>query len=353
MQKFKITAVALAMVGSLPVAALAASAPEPLMTQARGVFKPIPTKTTAFARNPATASKLELGKALFFDPRLSSSGLLSCNTCHNLGLGGVDGLETSVGHGWQKGPRNAPTVLNSVFNIAQFWDGRAENLKEQAKGPVQAGVEMNSTPARVEATLASIPTYVSMFNTAFPNESAPVTFDNMAKAIEVFEATLTTPNSRFDAYLAGKATALNAMEKQGLKLFMDKGCSSCHAGVNVGGEGYFPFGVAEKPNEDVRPDGDKGRFAVTQSEGDAFSFRAGPLRNIALTAPYFHSGQVWDLKEAVSIMAASQLGQKLSDGEADAIVAFLKTLTGTQPKVEYPILPASGPKTPRPSLAVE
>lgn len=325
-----------------------ASAADDLLKQAQETFKPIPSVVPAVKDNAVTHDKIDLGKALFFDPRISSSGLLSCNTCHNLGLGGVDGLETSVGHGWQKGPRNAPTVLNAVFNIAQFWDGRADDLKAQAKGPVQASVEMNNTPAQVEKTLQSLPPYVDAFKKAFPGEASPVTFDNMARAIEAFEATLITPASRFDQYLGGNTVVLSASEKNGLKLFMDKGCSGCHNGVNVGGEGYFPFGVVEKPGADILPAGDKGRFAVTKTADDSYVFRAGPLRNIALTAPYFHTGKVWDLKQAVAIMGSSQLGAKLSEKEVDDIVAFLKTLTGEQPRVEYPILPPSTDATPKP-----
>lgn len=319
-----------------------------LMKAAQDTFKPIPSIMPSIKGNAVTREKIELGKALFFDPRLSSSHLLSCNTCHNLGLGGVDGLETSIGHGWQKGPRNAPTVLNAVFNIAQFWDGRAEDLKAQAKGPVQAGVEMNNTPTQVETTLRSIPAYEVWFKKAFSGEAQPVTFDNMARAIEAFEATLITPASRFDQYLEGNDTVLTATEKTGLKLFMDKGCSSCHAGQNIGGEGYFPFGVVEKPGADILPTGDKGRFAVTKTADDNYVFRAGPLRNIALTAPYFHSGKVWELKQAVAIMGNAQLGEKLSSQDVDAIVAFLNTLTGEQPRVEYPILPPSTATTPLP-----
>jgi len=325
----------------------AASADE-LQTRAQSLFQPIPSVVPAIKGNVVTRERVELGKALFFEPRLSASALLSCNSCHNLGAGGVDGLETSVGHGWQKGPRNAPTVLNAVFNVAQFWDGRAEDLKAQAKGPVQASVEMNATPDHVVKTLSSMPAYVEQFKKAFPGEAAPVSFDNMAKAIEAFEATLITPGSRFDQYLEGDAATLTAQEKEGLKLFIDRGCSSCHNGVNIGGGGYFPFGVVEKPGADVLPPADKGRFAVTKTADDQYVFRAGPLRNIALTAPYFHSGKVWSLKQAVGIMGASQLGQKLTDKEEDAIVAFLGTLTGEQPKVEYPILPARTATTPLP-----
>ncbi len=321
-----------------------------LMKDAQGLFKPIPSMVPAVKDNAVTRDKVALGKALFFDPRLSASGLLSCNTCHNLGMGGDDNLETSVGHGWQKGPRNAPTVFNAVFNIAQFWDGRAEDLKAQAKGPVQAGVEMNNTPAQVEKTLSSIPEYVEMFKVSFPGEKSPVTFDNMAKAIEAFEATLITPASRFDQYLEGNANVLTAQEKNGLDLFIRKGCVSCHGGINVGGESYHPFGVVEKPGSDILPPDDKGRFAVTKTADDSYVFRAGPLRNIELTAPYFHSGKVWDLEQAVAIMGVSQLGHKLDDKEVKDITAFLKTLTGEQPRIEYPIMPPSTAATPKPKL---
>jgi cytochrome c peroxidase len=239
-------------------------------------------------------------------------------------------------------------VLNSVLNAAQFWDGRAADLAEQAKGPVQAGVEMNNTPERVVETLSSIPEYVTRFRAAFPGSANPVSFDNMARAIEAFETTLTTPDSRFDRYLSGDNQALNATEKQGLKRFMDSGCLACHNGGNFGGKAYFPFGVVAKPNADILPSGDKGRFTVTKTTSDEYVFRAAPLRNVELTAPYFHSGQVWELEEAVKVMGNAQLGRSLNDTDARAIVAFLRTLTGRQPKVEYPILPKSTDRTPKP-----
>lgn len=319
-----------------------------LMQLAQQTFKPIPSAVPAVKGNAFSREKIELGKMLFFDPRLSASQIISCESCHNLSTGGVDAGPTSIGHAWQKGPRRAPTVFNAVFNVAQFWDGRAEDLKAQAKGPMQAGVEMNATPALVETTLRSMPGYVDLFKKAFPQEAAPVTFDNVAKALEAFEATLITPGSPFDRFLEGDANALNAQEKEGLKLFMGKGCSVCHNGVNVGGRAYFPFGVVEKPGADILPPSDKGRFAVTKTASDEYVFRAGPLRNVALRAPYFHSGQVWSLKQAVGIMGASQLGEKLSDQEEDSIVAFLQALTGEQPRIELPILPLRTDATPLP-----
>ncbi len=322
--------------------------PADLRETALATFKPLPSTTPAVANNAITPEKIALGKALFFDPRMSASGVFSCNSCHNLATGGDDNLETSIGHGWQKGPRNAPTALNAVFNIAQFWDGRAEDLKAQAKGPVQAGVEMANTPGQVVATLKSMPQYVAWFKAAFPGEEDPVTFDNFAKAIEAFEATLITP-APFDAWLNGDDGAISTEQKQGLALFIDKGCSSCHSGINVGGEGYFPFGLIEKPGADVLPENDKGRFAVTNTADDSYVFRAAPLRNVALTAPYFHSGKVWNLRQAVAVMGTAQLGEELNDEEVTLIVAFLDSLTGKMPEVTYPVLPAETETTPKPS----
>jgi len=310
----------------------------------------IPYGIQAVADNPLTYEKIELGKMLFFDPRLSASGLISCNTCHNLATGGDDNLPTSVGHGWQKGPRNAPTVLNAVFNTAQFWDGRAEDLKAQAKGPVQAGVEMANKPENVVVTLKSMPEYVERFQAAFPGQPDPVTFDNMAKAIEAFEVTLVTPASPFDQWLEGNDAALSPDQKIGLDLFVSKGCAGCHTGVNFGGRDYFPFGLIKKPGADILPPDDKGRFALTKTASDEYVFRAAPLRNIALTAPYFHSGQIWDLKQAVAVMGVAQLGTALKDEEAGLIAVFLESLTGNQPKVEYPVLPVETAETPKPLL---
>lgn len=245
-----------------------------LHDQARALFKPIPEQVTELRGQPISEQQRELGKKLFFDPRLSRSHVLSCNTCHNVGTGGADNVPTSVGHGWQKGPRNSPTVFNAVFNAAQFWDGRAKDLGEQAKGPIQNSVEMHSTPQLVEQTLGSIPEYVDAFRKAFPKAGKPVSFDNMALAIEAYEATLVTPDSPFDLYLKGDDKALDAQQKKGLKAFMDSGCSACHNGINLGGQAYFPFGLVKKPDASVLPSGDKGRFAVTKTQSDEYVFRA-------------------------------------------------------------------------------
>jgi cytochrome c peroxidase len=339
----------LAIVAALSATGSVAASDQELRTQAAAVgLQALPSTAPAQRDNPSSSAKIELGKMLFFDPRLSASGVISCNTCHNLGTGGDDNLPTSIGHGWQRGPRNSPTVFNAVFNKAQFWDGRAEDLKAQAKGPVQAGVEMNNRPTQVVATLKSMPEYGDRFARAFPGEADPVTFDNMAKAIEAFEVTLVTPNAPFDRFMTGDDAALSAEQKEGLGLFIQRGCTSCHNGANVGGQAYFPFGLIKRPGADVLPPEDKGRFAVTKSASDEYVFRAAPLRNVAQTAPYFHSGQVWDLKQAVAIMGAAQLGATIDDVEAGKIAAFLGALTGTPPKVDYPQLPLETATTPRP-----
>ncbi|GGD56274.1 cytochrome-c peroxidase [Pseudoxanthomonas indica] len=328
-------------------AQIAAPAADPLRDSARQLFQPLPDKLDKVRDQPLTEARIALGQSLFFDPRLSGSHTISCNSCHNLGTAGADNVVTSTGHGGQKGPRNSPTVLNSVFNLAQFWDGRAPDLKEQAKGPVQNPVEMHNTIERVEETLDSMPGYVEAFAAAFPGETDPINFENMARAIEAFEATLITPSSRFDQFLTGKAD-LNAQEREGLSLFIDKGCVACHSGANVGGQAYFAFGAVKRPDEAILPPADLGRAAVTKEAGDAFVFRAAPLRNVARTAPYFHSGQVWDLNEAIRVMAESQLGQNLSATEIEAIAAFLRSLDGREPAITPPVLPTSTTATPRP-----
>lgn len=326
----------------------ASAADDALMKQAQGLFEPIPLKPPAIKGIEAIPALVELGKALYFDPRLSQSHNISCNSCHQVGLGGVDMLSTSIGHKWQRGSRNAPTVLNSVFNIAQFWDGRAEDLKAQAGGPIQNPIEMGISHEHATEMLKGIPGYAKLFEAAFPGAKDPIKIDNVVTAIAAFEATLTTPNAPFDKYLRGDAQALDAEQKEGLKLFMDNGCSTCHAGINIGGQMYAPFGVVEKPGAEFLPSDDKGRLEVTKTAGDEFVYKVPTLRNIELTAPYFHTGKSWDLRQAVGVMGTSQLGQKLSDDQISKITAFLKSLTGEQPQVTYPILPPSGAGTPRP-----
>ena len=324
------------------------AAAEPLMATARALFTPIPAAAPALPGNDATPAKLALGKMLFFDPRLSASHAISCASCHNIGLGGTDTQPTSIGHHWQRGGRNAPTVLNAVFNTAQFWDGRAADLQAQAGGPMVNPVEMASPQAHVAEQLHGIPGYREAFAKAFPGETDPVTLPNAQKAIAVFEAGLLTPDSPFDRYLKGDATALTAAQKQGLKLFIGKGCAACHGGINVGGGMYAKFGVVASPGAVIRPPGDKGRSAVTGVAGDDYGFKVPTLRTIALTAPYFHTGSVWDLRQAVEVMGAAQLGDKLTAAEVDSITAFLGGLTGVQPSILLPILPPSVTATSRP-----
>lgn len=325
-----------------------AVAQDNLIAKARQQFQPIPETPPALPSNSATPAKVEVGKKLYFDPRLSASHVISCSSCHNIGLGGTDAQSTSIGHHWQHGRRNAPTVFNAVFSKAQFWDGRAKDLEQQAGGPMVNPVEMASPEAHVTEQLKGIPGYRDAFAKAFPGEPDPITLANVQKAIAVFEATLITPNAPFDRFLKGDGTAPSPAQKTGLALFMEKGCSACHNGINVGGGMYAPFGVVEKPGAELLPPADKGRFMVTKTPSDEYVFKVPTLRNIALTAPYFHTGQAWDLRQAVAVMGASQLGIQLSDDEIDKITAFLDSLTGEQPKITYPILPPSGAGTPRP-----
>ncbi|ABN62026.1 cytochrome-c peroxidase [Shewanella baltica] len=287
--------------------------------------------------------KVELGKMLFFEPRLSKSGYISCNSCHNLATGGVDALPTSVGHNWQQGPINSPTVLNANYMLAQFWDGRASDLQAQAAGPIENPKEMGYSHALATQTIASMPAYRAHFAKVYGDEN--VTIDRLTDAISTFEKTLVTPNSPFDQYLLGKQDAISVDAKAGYQLFKSKGCVSCHNGPAVGGTMYMKMGLI-KPFHTNNPA--KGRIAVTGKEADKFVFKVPTLRNIELTYPYFHDGSVWTLEEAVNTMADIQLGQKLSDKENLEMVAFLVSLTGDQPQITLPILPPSNKNTPRP-----
>lgn len=287
--------------------------------------------------------KVELGKMLFFEPRLSKSGYISCNSCHNLATGGVDALPTSIGHNWQQGPINSPTVLNANYMLAQFWDGRASDLQAQAAGPIENPKEMGYSHALATQTIASMPAYRAHFAKVYGDEK--VTIDRLTDAISTFEKTLVTPNSPFDQYLLGKQDAISVDAKAGYQLFKSKGCVSCHNGPAVGGTMYMKMGLI-KPFHTNNPA--EGRIAVTGKEADKFVFKVPTLRNIELTYPYFHDGSVWTLEEAVNTMADIQLGQKLSDKENLEMVAFLVSLTGDQPQITLPILPPSNKNTPRP-----
>ena len=287
--------------------------------------------------------KVELGKKLFFDPRLSMSGIISCNTCHNLSLGGTDNLKTSIGHKWQAGPVNSPTVFNSSLSIAQFWDGRAANLKEQAAGPIQAEVEMAMPHTLAVDVIKSIPGYVDIMQQVYG--SPEVNLDRITDAIAAFEETLVTPNSRFDQWLMGDDNAITAKELAGYQLFKNSGCVACHNGAALGGTSFQKMGLVE-PYKTSSPA--EGRAAVTGKDQDRFSFKVPTLRNVELTYPYFHDGEAATLEEATDIMGRLQLGRKYSNEEIEMLVAFMKSLTGELPKMELPILPATGKDTPRP-----
>lgn len=309
-------------------------------TFAERLNEPVQPIDPAVIDNP---EKVRLGKKLFFDPRLSMSGIISCNTCHNLSLGGTDNLKTSIGHKWQAGPVNSPTVFNSSLFIAQFWDGRAQTLQEQAAGPIEAGVEMAMPHALAVDVIQSIPGYVDLFNQIYKTQD--VTIELITDAIAEFEKTLVTPNSRFDQWLKGDDNAITEKELAGYQLFKTSGCVACHNGAALGGTSFQRMGVVA-PYESTSPA--EGRSAVTGQDADRFSFKVPTLRNVELTYPYFHDGEAATLEEATRIMGQLQLGRTYTDEEIDKIVAFLKTLTGDIPRLELPILPASSDTTPRP-----
>ena len=287
---------------------------------------------------------VELGKKLFFDPRLSKSGFISCNSCHNLSMGGSDNLPTSIGDKWQQGPINSPTVLNSSLNLAQFWDGRAADLKEQAGGPIANPGEMAFSHTLAIDVIESIPAYKREFKTVFGKERIDI--DQVTAAIAEFEKTLVTPNSRFDQWLLGNKEALSPKELAGYKLFKESGCVACHNGAAAGGNSFQKMGLVE-PYKSNSPA--EGRSAVTGKDADRFNFKVPTLRNVELTYPYFHDGAANTLAEAVDVMARIQLGKNYTKQENEQVVAFLKTLTGDQPLFRLPILPPSADATPRPT----
>lgn len=312
------------------------------------MFKPLPAAVDN-PKNPITPEKVELGRMLYYENRLSKSHKFSCNSCHMLDRYGVDNEPTSEGHRGQRGDRNSPTVYNAAVHFVQFWDGRAADVEEQAKGPVLNPVEMAMPDEKtVIATLKSIPQYVEMFRKAFPQDKDPVNYENMARAIGAFERKLMTP-SRWDRFLQGDKSALNDAEKAGFLKFVNTGCATCHMGTCAGGTMYQKLGVA-KPYPGLK---DEGRAKVTHRAEDKFFFKVPGLRNVEKTGPYFHDGSVKTLEEAVKLMAEYELGKTLSAADAASIVTWLKTLTGEIPKdyVKPPALPPSTAKTPKPSLA--
>jgi cytochrome c peroxidase len=294
-----------------------------LMEQARALFEVLPDQAPS-PSNALTAARTDLGRKLYYEKRLSRSGEISCNSCHDLAAFGVDGEPTSPGHEGQRGGRNSPTVYNAAFHIAQFWDGRAKDVEEQAGGPILNPIEM-AMPSKeaVVELLQSIPEYPPLFAKAFPEDEEPLTYGNLTLAIGAFERRLTTP-SRFDAFMGGDVSALSAEELAGLDLFMAAGCTTCHLGPVVGGSLYRKLGLV-KPYETDDP----GRFDVTGNEQDRAVFKVPSLRNIEKTGPYLHDGSVSELKDMIRLMGIHQLGRELSDEEVASIESFLNSLTGT------------------------
>jgi cytochrome c peroxidase len=294
-------------------------------------FEPLPYLPPIPANNSLTPEKIELGKMLFFEPRISGSGVISCATCHNPALGWSDRIPTAVGHDGQVGNRNTPTVLNSGFLGSQFWDGREPDLEGQALGPIEAEIEMNMDLEAAIRRLKEFDIYHEHFAAAFPGEEDPIRAENIAFAIASFERTLNTPNSPLDRFLAGDVQAMSDSQVEGMKLFVDAGCVACHNGPALTDSGFHRF---ELPGST-----DEGRFIVTGDEADMFAFRTPTLRNVAVTYPYFNNGSIDNLHDAVQLMGQQMLGQDFTDEELDNLVAFMHALTGEMPALEIPALP--------------
>lgn len=293
--------------------------------------EPAPTSTESLSPLPLSlpldARKVALGQRLFDDPGLSGDGAVACAQCHNLATGGVDRLARSRGIGGKEGGINAPTVFNSGFNFRQFWDGRAETLEDQINGPLQHPLEMASSWPKAVAALTRDPRYGAEFTTLYPDGITP---RNIKDALATFERSLITPNARFDRYLRGNLTALNEEELAGYRLFKQIGCTSCHQGLNIGGNMYQKLGIMDDyfAKRGNLSEADQGRFNITKREKDRYFFRVPSLRNVALTPPYLHDGSAKTLEEAVKVMARYQLGKELDEPDVRQIVAFLRTLTG-------------------------
>lgn len=300
----------------------ASSDDEALLAQARTIFGTIPERMPGSEND--TPAQVALGRRLYLDTAISVNGRQSCNSCHPIdgGRAGVDNLPTSPGAVGRPGTRNAPTVLNAGFHKSQFWDGRAADLVEQAKGPILNPDEMAMpNPEHVVTKIRLDTTYASDFARAFPGDPAPVTFDSVARAIAAFERTLVT-HDRFDTYLGGDTRALTDEEKRGLRLFINTGCISCHRGPMVGAELLQKVGVFNPYANDA----DTGRMKITGRAGDKYVFKVPSLRNVSMTGPYFHDGRIGTLSEAVELMAWLQLDRRLTPEERDLIVRFLSTL---------------------------
>lgn len=291
-------------------------------------------------KTPQQEAKIELGKMLWFDPRLSLSGKVSCNTCHDLSTNGADTKPLSIGYAGRKGTVNSPTVFNAEKQIAQFWDGRAKTLAEQATGPITNPLEMAMTPELAEGVIRSIPGYRPYFEKAFGSKNP--TFSEIAEALAAFETTLTTPNAPFERYLKGDKNALTQQQIDGLKLFRRSGCIRCHSGNLLGGTSFQKVGSV-RPY--VTDNSSKGRMDVSGKPWDEMMFKVPTLLNVERTAPYFQDGAVKTLPDAVKKMADIQLDMNLSEKQVEEIVAFLESLNGELPKIEKPTLPPSGPET--------
>jgi cytochrome c peroxidase len=317
----------------LLVAAQAADAPDQdtLWNEATLYFKPLPREAPA-PHNPITEAKADLGARLYFDTRLSRQGEVSCNSCHSLATFGVDNEPTSEGEGGQRGARNSPTVLNAALHLAQFWDGRALDVEEQAGMPVLNPVEMAIPSAGfLIDRLDAVPEYRDLFEEAFPEATEPLTYYNVRRALAAFERTLLTP-SPFDRYLEGDRDAISEQAKRGMHRFLELGCGSCHNGTTVGGHIFRKFGLNEPywtHTHSAKPD--EGRFAQTGDVEDRYVFKVAALRNVEKTYPYFHDGSVAKLDEAIRVMARLQVGQELGPSESEDIEAFLRSLTGEIP----------------------
>ncbi|MFA5584683.1 MAG: cytochrome-c peroxidase [Bacteriovoracaceae bacterium] len=315
---------------------------------AHAQFKALPDSPEIPKDNPQTPEKIELGKMLYFDPRLSLDGTISCNTCHNVMADGADMRSFGAGVQGKRGGRSSPTVWNSAFLTVQFWDGRAVSLEEQALGPITNPVEMAMPSHKpVVERIQNIPGYVDAFRKVFPKDKK-ITIENVAKAIASYERTLITPNSPFDKYMKGDKKAMTKQQIRGMKLVEEIGCMSCHNGVNFAGDGfkmgeghYQPFPQIPGSEYDKKYDllADLGRYEVTKKDEDKNHWRVPTWRNIALTAPYFHNGKVKTLDEAVRVMAKTQLGLDLKKKQVEDIVAFLNALTGEFPVQTMPMLP--------------
>ncbi|SEK30146.1 cytochrome-c peroxidase [Halomonas daqiaonensis] len=297
----------------------------------RDRFEPLPHFPPLPADNSLTPAKVQLGNMLFFEPRISSSGVISCATCHNPALGWSDRIPRATGHDGQIGERNTPTVLNSGFLDAQFWDGRAPDLEAQALGPIEADVEMAMDLGDALERLEGFDLYQERFAEAFPDQETPINETNLAQALASFQRTLNTPESPFDRYLYGDMNALNEQEKDGMVAFVDNGCIACHRGPNLSDSQFHRIQVPGST--------DVGRYEVTGEESDRHKFRTPTLRNVAVTYPYMNNGATETLEEAVAIMGQEMLGQDFQDEEIANITAFLHTLTGEMPDFEVPALP--------------